>query len=77
MIGMLLNTNVFGFFFDELKSEPNKRLDLRCSFSKDYLKSGHLGEKKVSRLSFREGDMVDLDLHFGCGVYIFNGALKS
>ena len=77
LIAMLLNTNVMSFFFEDLKQMPNKRLDLRCSFSKDYLKSGHLGEKKLSRLSFREGDMVDLELHFGCGVYVFNGSLKS
>ena len=77
LISMLMNTNVLGFFFEELKQQPNKRLDLRCSFSKDYLQKGHLGEKKVSRLSFREGDIVDLDLHFGCGVYVYNGVLKS
>ena len=25
---------------------------------------------------FREGDAIDLDVHFGCGVYVFNGAVR-
>lgn len=28
----------------------------------------------MSRLFFREGDAIELDVHFGCGVYVFNGA---
>ena len=76
LISSLLNTKVLGFFFDELKDLPYQRLDLRCSFSKDYLTKGHLGDAKLSRVWFRDGDALDFELHFGCGVYLYKQQLK-
>jgi hypothetical protein len=68
---MLFNSNFFKVFFEGMPS--NKKLDLRCSFSKEYLMNrGRLGESKPSRLRFREGDIIDFELHFGCGVYLFD-----
>lgn len=69
---------MLSFFFEELKQfEGNKRVDLRCSFGKDYLmQDGHLKDVQMSRLNFREGDAIDLDVHFGCGIYVFNGAMR-
>lgn len=52
-------------------------MDLRCSFSKEYLTKGHLGEANLSRVWFRDGDAIDLDLHFGCGVYLYKQKLRS
>ena len=78
LLGLVMNTKVFSFFFEELKQfGANRRLDLRCSFSKDFLREdGHLKDVEVSRLYFREGDIIDFDLHFGCGVYVFNSDMK-
>lgn len=77
MISSILNTKVMGFFFEELKNLPYQRLDLRCSFSKDYLTHGNLGEAKLSRVWFRDGDAIDLELHFGCGIYLYKQQLRS
>lgn len=33
----VMNTNVFSVFFPELAKYKNKRTDLKCAFSKDYL----------------------------------------
>ena len=77
LIASLLNTRVLGYFFEELKSLPPQRLDLRCSFSKDYMTKGHLGDAKLSRVWFREGDAIDLDMHLGCGVYLYKQQLRT
>jgi hypothetical protein len=55
-----MNTNIFQYFFPGLKEEfgLNKRLDFRCGFNKDYLNSGHLEESRISRVKFKEGDVV-------------------
>jgi hypothetical protein len=39
LVKLIMNTNIFQFFFKEMKEEIglNKRIDLRCSFNRDYL----------------------------------------
>ena len=69
-LGMIFNSNFFKIFFNGMPA--NKKLDLRCSFSKDYLMNAKLGGSKLSRLRFREGDIIDFELHFGCGIYLFD-----
>ena len=70
-VRMLMNTNVLRMFFPELKSEVglNKPIDLKCGFNRDYLVQGKLDETKISQILLREDNIVDLNLHFGCGIY--------
>ena len=70
----VMNTQVWQFLFPSLKKDyPSGRgLDFRCGFSKDYLKKGHLEESRLSQVYFREGNRVDMDLHFGCGLFVYD-----
>ena len=40
--------------------------------NKDYLKQGDLDESIVSQVFFRDNNKIDMDLHFGCGIWVFN-----
>jgi hypothetical protein len=37
------------------------------------LKEGDLSENTVSQVFFRDNNLVEADLHFGCSIYGFNG----
>jgi hypothetical protein len=65
--------------FPELATEydANQRLDLRCGWSKDYLKKGKLSDSSISQIQFRDDNMIDLNLHFGCGIYVYEGGKKE
>jgi len=51
--------------------KPTQKIDFRCGFSKDFLKQGNL-EQTVSQVWFKEGNLVEMDLHFGCSIFVFN-----
>ena len=36
-----------------------------------------MGESKLSQVYFREGNRIDMDLHFGCGLFVFDKAGKQ
>lgn len=40
--------------------------------NKKYLQDAQLDDAYVSQVFFRDGNKMDMDLHFGCGVYVFN-----
>lgn len=69
----IMNTSVFKFIFPELVREfgENKQIDFRCAFNKDFLQQGHLSSNGLSRITFRDGDLVEGDLNFGCSIYVF------
>lgn len=51
-VKLLMNSNVFKYFFPELESEVgmNIPIDLKCGFNKDYLISGNLEQLKISNI---------------------------
>ena len=51
-VKLIMNTNVFKFFFPELISEVglNVPIDLKCGFNKEYLTSGSLEQDKISNI---------------------------
>lgn len=69
----LLNTNVVGQFMPTILDEfgAGKRVDLRCGFNKDYLAQAHMQDISLSQVHFRKGNRIDMDLHFGCAVYVY------
>jgi len=71
----VMNTKVWAFLFKDLNDDypMPKPIDFRCGFSKDYLTKGHLSDNKISQVFLREGNKVDLDLHFGCGLFTYDG----
>jgi len=52
VIRALMNTKVWQVLFPELATEydANQRIDLRCGWSKDYLKKGKLSESSISQI---------------------------
>mmetsp|Transcript_10085 Transcript_10085/g.17006 ORF Transcript_10085/g.17006 Transcript_10085/m.17006 type:complete len:394 (+) Transcript_10085:720-1901(+) len=75
IIRAIMNTSVIGFLFPELTREygPNQQMDFRCAFNKDFLDKGQLENSRLSQFFFREGDIVDMDLNFGCSIYVYQG----
>ena len=73
IVNSVMNTQVWQFLFPDLKqySKPQK-VDFRCVFSKDYLQKGKLSNSNLSQIFFRDGNKVDLNLNFGCGMYVFD-----
>jgi hypothetical protein len=67
------STTVFSYIFPEILEEYNtgQRMDVRCSFSKEYI-SGKVKKAKTSQIWFRKGDKIELNINFGCGVYVHN-----
>ena len=51
-VKLIMNTNVFKFFFPELESEVglNVPIDLKCGFNKEYLTSGSLEQDEISNI---------------------------
>ena len=60
MLKVILNTNIFQYFFAGLKEEfgLNKRIDFKCGFNKEYLNQGHLHDTQISRVYFKENDIL-------------------
>ena len=69
----IMSAKVWGVLFPGLGDDGIlSKVDFRCSFNKDFIKKG-LGEAKVSQVFLHEGNQIEMDLHFGCGVYRFKG----
>jgi hypothetical protein len=79
VIRALMSTQVWKVLFPELESEydANQRVDLRCGWNKDYLKKGNLRDSSISQIQFRDGNMIDMNLHFGCGLYVYESGQKT
>jgi len=75
----LMSTKVWQFLFPELETDydPNLRVDLRCGWNKDYLKKGKLRDSNISQIQFRDNNMIDMNLHFGCGLYVYDSGRKK
>ena len=74
----LFSTQVASVFFPELlRNFGTTYIDLRCGFGKDFLSRGHLKFNSISSMRFIEGDKIEADLHFGCGVYVYKYASKK
>ena len=73
-IRAIMNTSIFKFVFPDLTSKygENKPIDFQCAFSKDFLEQGHLENSKLSQVYFREGDQIELDINFGCSIYVYD-----
>eukprot|EP00356_Strombidium_inclinatum_P013346 CAMPEP_0170482128 /NCGR_PEP_ID=MMETSP0208-20121228/2281_1 /TAXON_ID=197538 /ORGANISM="Strombidium inclinatum, Strain S3" /LENGTH=692 /DNA_ID=CAMNT_0010754929 /DNA_START=16 /DNA_END=2091 /DNA_ORIENTATION=- len=78
IVNTVMTTQVWQFLFPGLKrySSP-ERIDFRCGFNKDYLKKGQLENSKLSQVFFREGNQIDVDLNFGCGLYVYENPNKK
>lgn len=74
----LFSTQVASVFFPELlRTFGTTYIDLRCGFGKDFLSKGHLKFNTISSMKFIEGDKVEADLHFGCGLYVYKHKFKQ
>ena len=51
----------------------NKRLDVRCGFSKEFLQQGQLNDKHTAQFWFRENNQLELSGSVGCGVFVGKG----
>ena len=73
VVRALMSTKVWQVLFPDLgKDYGEARMDLRCGWSKDFLKKGQLSESSISQIQFRDDNMIDLNLHFGCGVHVYD-----
>ena len=69
-----MSAKVWGVLFPGLGDDGIlSKIDFRCSLNKDYIKKG-LGEAKVSQVFLHEGNQVEMDIHFGCGLYRFKSS---
>ncbi len=70
VLSTFFSTVSFSRFFPSLQQEHglNRRLDIRCGFSKQFL-NGKLTEKHTSQIWFKEGNNVEFTFNFGCGIF--------
>lgn len=47
----------------------HKKMDIRCGFSKQFL-SDKIDDVSISQFWFKEGNRVEFNLNFGCGVFV-------
>lgn len=73
LVRALMNTSVWKIFFPDLVHVfgENQQMDFRCAFNKDYLEEGKLSNTGLSQLHFRDGDIIEGELNFGCSVYVY------
>ena len=71
VLSAFFNTIYFAKIFPDLSLEfgVNRMLDIRCGFSKAFLNE-HLTEKHTSQIWFKNGNIVDFTLNFGCGIFV-------
>jgi hypothetical protein len=71
LVSQFFTTTWFARIFPEIVKEhgANKRIDVRCGFSKQFLQ-GKLAEKHTSQVWFREGGTIEFAANFGCGVFV-------
>lgn len=77
MLKAMMHTQVFAAFMPEIVKEfGNTQADLRCSMNQKLLFEGSFEEQAdllqdLSSITFRDGDKIDGDLHFGCSVVAY------
>ena len=72
-IKSLMSVAVWELFFPNLKQyDKDNQVDFRCGFNKQFLKEGGLKDSEVSKVTFKDDNVIELDLHFGCAVYLFD-----
>ena len=47
----------------------HKKLDIRCGFSKQFLDE-KLDDINISQIWFKEGNRIEWNLNYGCGVFV-------
>lgn len=74
LIKLVFNTGLWSLGYKDLgdKYGLTNRIDLRCSFSKEFLQEGNLDNAGVSRIKFHEGNVVDGEVNFGCSLFVYN-----
>ena len=74
-IRAIMSAKVWGVLFPGL-GDPDQiaKVDFRCSFNKEFMKKGLGEEAQVSQVFLHEGNQIEMDLHFGCGVFRFKNA---
>lgn len=77
-IRALMSSQVWRPYFPGLATyRTDQRVDFRCGFGQEYLKKGHLQESKLSQVTFKDGNKVELDFHVGCSLYVFDDGDKE
>jgi hypothetical protein len=73
ILGGFFSTTIWSYMFPDLLKEykMGQRIDIRCSFSKNHL-TGKIKQVKLSQVWFREKDKLEVNLNFGCGLYVHN-----
>lgn len=71
-IKAIMNTKIFSVFFPALEKYKNRRVDLKCALNKEFLNRGHLEDQSISHIKFKDGNQVDVDLHFGCQIMVYD-----
>ena len=71
VLSNFFTTIYFAKVFPDIVAEGglDKRLDIRCGFSKQFL-SGKLNEKHTSQVWFKDGNKVEYTFNIGCGVFL-------
>jgi hypothetical protein len=71
IVSQFFTSTWFGKIFPEIVTEfgHNKRLDVKCGFSKQFLQ-GKLADKHTSQVWFKEGNIIEFAANFGCGVFV-------
>ncbi len=71
LVSQFFTSTWFGKIFPDIINEfgHNKRLDVKCGFSKQFLQ-GKLADKHTSQVWFKEGDIIEFSANFGCGVFV-------
>lgn len=68
----LMNTGIWSTIFNDLAVHPaHTQVDFRCGMNKDFLKEGGLKEHQVSKVQFRNENIISFDFHFGCSIYSY------
>ena len=75
----LMSAQVWQYFFPGLVQEYSntQKVDFRCGFHEHFLEAGGLQNHGMSKLQFQDGNMIDVYLHFGCTLYVFDDSSKS
>lgn len=76
MVHAVMNARTFSPFFPELLQHGTKRLDLKCNLDKQSLLDGQLEELQMSQVRFKDDNKVELDLHFGCSIWLYEEQIK-
>lgn len=71
LVKAVMNAQTFSPFFPELANHGSKRFDIRCSLDKQSLLDGQLEEVKMSQVWLRDGNKIDMELHFGCSTWLY------